>query len=165
MTVLEQQTYAGITEPAAYKLARLAAHYDGIDFLKAIRPVSCRRRRWASCSASPFATLLRFGHLRDDSGGKALQPDRHGARRRDRDSARQCDGLRAAVGASGRRGLLDPRHQRALPAADHRAHRFRRCDRHLVHKGRRTATAEARLVDETVGQVLATATSTLLVLS
>ena len=35
----------------------------------------------------------------------------------------------------------------------------------LVHKGRRTATAEARLVDETVGQVLATATSTLLVLS
>src|SRR4051794_4895421 len=32
VTVLEQKTSPGITEPAAYKLARLAAHYDGIDF-------------------------------------------------------------------------------------------------------------------------------------
>jgi acyl-coenzyme A thioesterase PaaI-like protein len=33
----------------------------------------------------------------------------------------------------------------------------------LVHQGRRTATAEARLVDDAMGQVLATGTSTLLV--
>jgi acyl-coenzyme A thioesterase PaaI-like protein len=34
----------------------------------------------------------------------------------------------------------------------------------VVHHGRRTATAEARLVAEETGQLLATATSTLLVM-
>ena len=37
MTVLDRQTYPGVAEPAAYQLARLAAHYDGFDFLEAIR--------------------------------------------------------------------------------------------------------------------------------
>src|SRR3954453_12975337 len=37
MTVLDHKTQPGVTEPAAYKLARLAAHYDGLDFLEAIR--------------------------------------------------------------------------------------------------------------------------------
>jgi uncharacterized protein (TIGR00369 family) len=35
----------------------------------------------------------------------------------------------------------------------------------VVHLGRRTATAEAQLVQEETGQLLATATSSLLVLS
>src|SRR3954451_19961479 len=70
-----------------------------------------------------------FGHLRDDSGGKALQPDRHGARRRHRDPSGLGDGVRAAVGAARGRRLLDARHQRALPAAGHGANGHRRCDR------------------------------------
>ena len=37
MTVTYQNTHPGINEPAAYKLARLAASYDGIEFLEAIR--------------------------------------------------------------------------------------------------------------------------------
>ena len=166
MTVLDRQTYPGIVEPAAYKLARLAPHYDGLDFLEAIRS--------GELPPAPVAELLGFT-IRDVAPGSvtfAMTPDEQhyntigmvhgGVTATLLDSAMGCamqSLLPAGVGYS----TLDISVRYLRPVTVRTgvvlAHGT------VLHKGRRTATAEARLVDELLGQTLATATSTLLVLS
>ena len=171
MTVLDQQTYPGIDqpgidEPAAYKLARLAAHYDGFDFLEAIRT--------GELPPPPVGELLGFT-IRDIAPGSvtfAMTPaEKHynpigmvhgGVTATLLDSAMGC-ALQTVLPAGVGYSTLDisVRYLRPVTARTGTVV----ATGTLVHKGRRTATAEARLVDEAVGQVLATATSTLLVLS
>src|SRR3954452_19025445 len=69
------------------------------------------------------------GHLLDDAGGKALQPDRQRARWGRRDLARHGHGLRLAHPAPARHLVHDARHQRALPPGRHPRHRTGACRR------------------------------------
>ena len=156
----------GIQEPAAYKLARLAPHYDGLDFLDAIRS--------GELPPPPVAELLGFT-IRDVAPGTvtfAMTPDeRHynpigtvhgGVTATLLDSAMGC-ALQSVLPAGVGYSTLDisVRYLRPITVRT----RTVVATGTLVHKGRRTATAEAQLVDETLGQLLATATSTLMVLS
>jgi len=166
MTVLDHKTQPGVTEPAAYKLARLAAHYDGLDFLEAIRT--------GELPPAPVGELLGFT-IRDVAPGSVtfvMTPEeKHynpigmvhgGVTATLLDSAMGC-ALQSVLPAGTGYSTLDisVRYLRPITARTGKIV----ATGTLVHKGRRTATAEARLVDEAVGQVLATATSTLLVLS
>lgn len=166
MTVLDQQTYPGIVEPAADKLARLAAQLDGIAFLEAIRN--------GELPPAPVAQLLGFS-LRDVSAGSvtfAMTPEaKHynpigmvhgGVTATLLDSAMGC-ALQSVLPAGVGYSTLDISVRYLRPVTVRT--RTVVATGTLVHKGRRTATAEARLVDELLGQVFATATSTLLVLS
>jgi len=171
VTVLDRQTHpavdhSGIAEPAAYKLARLAPHYDGLGFLEAIRT--------GELPPAPVADLLGFSIRAVERGSVtfAMTPDERdynpigsvhgGVTATLLDSAMGC-ALQSALPAGVGYSTLDISVRYLRPITVRTGTVV--ATGTLVHKGRRTATAEARLVDETLGQVLATATSTLLVLS
>jgi uncharacterized protein (TIGR00369 family) len=155
----------GVTEPPAYKLARLAGEYDGMDFLEAIRR--------GELPPAPIADLLGF-EIRDVRPGEvrvAMAPDeRH---------YNPIGSVHGGVAAT----LLDTVMGCALHTRLAQGTGYTTLDisvRYLkpmtvqtgtvvatgvvVHLGRRTATAEARLVAEESGALLATATSTLLLM-
>jgi uncharacterized protein (TIGR00369 family) len=155
----------GIAEPPAYKLARLAPLYDGLSFLEAIRT--------GELPPAPVAELLGFT-IREVARGRVvfvMEPqEKHynpigmvhgGVTATLLDTVMGCalhSTLPQGVGYS----TLDisVRYLRPITVAT----RTVVATGTLVHSGRRTATAEARLVDEAMGQVLATATSSLLVM-
>jgi uncharacterized protein (TIGR00369 family) len=155
---------SGILEPAAMKLARLAPHYDGLSFLEAIRT--------GELPAAPIADLLGFT-IREVSHGRVvleLEPqEKHynpigmvhgGVTATLLDTVMGCalhSTLPQGVGYS----TLDISVRYLRPVTIQT--RTIVATGTLVHQGRRTATAEARLVDDAMGQVLATGTSTLLV--
>ena len=166
MTVLDQQTYPGVSEPPADQLARLAVDYDGLSFLQAIAS--------GELPPPPVGALLGFT-LRDVARGSvtfAMTPeDRHynpigmvhgGVTATLLDSAMGC-ALQSVLPAGVGYSTLDISVRYIRPITVRTGNVV--ATGTLVHKGRRTATAEARLVDEVLGQVYATATSTLLVLS
>lgn len=155
----------GIREHAAYKLARLAPHYDGIAFLDAIRR--------GELPPAPIAALLGFA-IREAAPGEVafeLTPTE--------EHYNPIGMVHGGVTAT----LLDTVMGCAVQTKLPRGTSYSTLDisvRYLrpltvqtgtvvatgtvVHLGRRTATAEARLVQENTGAILATATSTLMVL-
>jgi uncharacterized protein (TIGR00369 family) len=154
----------GVLEPAGAKLARLAPHYDGRSFLDAIRT--------GELPAPPVADLLGFT-IREVADGRVvfeLEPqEKHynpigmvhgGVIATLLDSAMGCalhSTLPQGVGYSTMD--ISVRYLRPVTVQT----RMLVAVGTVVHQGRRTATAEARLVDDNVGQLYATATSTLLV--
>jgi uncharacterized protein (TIGR00369 family) len=157
-------TGAGIVEPAAYKLARLAPHYDGQAFLQAIKD--------GELPPAPIAELLGF-EFREVARGRvslAMTPqEKHynpigmvhgGVTATLLDTVMAC-ALHTVLPQGAAYSTLDisvrylrPVNLQTGPVV---------ATGTLVHNGRRTATAEATLVDTTMGRLLATATSTLLV--
>jgi uncharacterized protein (TIGR00369 family) len=153
-----------IREPAAYKLARLAPTYDGLSFLRAIKD--------GELPPAPIAELLGF-EIRHITRGRvvfAMTPqEKHynpigmvhgGVTATLLDTVMGCalhSTLPQGVGYS----TLDisVRYLRPVNVATGAVI----ATGSLVHSGRRTATAEATLHDVTLGRLLATATSTLLV--
>jgi uncharacterized protein (TIGR00369 family) len=166
MTALDDRpdiATAGIVEPPAYLLARLAPTYDGLAFLTAIKN--------GELPPAPIAEMLGF-EVREVAPGRvtfALTPDEthynpigmvHGGVTATLlDSVMGCalhSKLPAGVGYS----TLDISVRYLRPVTVRTGTVV--ATGTLVHHGRRTATAEARLVDELSGRLLATATSTLL---
>lgn len=154
----------GIREPAAYKLARLAPTYDGLAFLAAMRD--------GDLPPAPIAALLGF-EIRDLGAGRVavtMTPDEHhynpigmvhgGVIATLLDTVMGCALHTTLARGSGYSTLdisvryLRPVNVQTGPVV---------ATGTLVHSGRRTATAEATLHDTTLGRLLATATSTLLV--
>jgi uncharacterized protein (TIGR00369 family) len=158
------QQRSGIRERAADKLARLAPHYDGRSFLEAIRS--------GALPPAPIAELLGFS-LREVDRGRVvvgLEPkDTHynpigmvhgGVTATLLDTAMGCalhSTLPAGVGYS--TVDISVRYLRPITVGTGPVIAIGT----VVHQGRRTATAEARLIDGAMGQLFATATSTLLV--
>jgi uncharacterized protein (TIGR00369 family) len=158
-------TGAGIVEPAAYKLARLAPHYDGQAFLQAIKD--------GELPPAPIAELLGF-EFREVARGRvslAMTPqEKHynpigmvhgGIAATLLDTVMGCAVhtlLPAGVGYS----TLDisVRYLRPITVDTQTVV----ATGTVVHHGRRTATAEGRIVAADTGRLLATATSTLLVI-
>jgi uncharacterized protein (TIGR00369 family) len=154
-----------IVEPAAYKLARLAPHYDGIDFLEAIRR--------GELPPAPIAELLGF-EIRDLRPGQvsfAMQPDeRHynpigsvhgGVAATLLDTVMGCAlHTRLTQGVAYTTLDISVRYLKPMTVQTHTV----LATGTVVHLGRRTATAEARLVQEETGSLLATSTSTLLLI-
>jgi uncharacterized protein (TIGR00369 family) len=168
MTTLDERTEittaSGIREPAAYKLARLAPHYDGLAFLQAIKD--------GELPPAPIAELLGF-EIRDLAKGRisfAMTPqEKHynpigmvhgGVTATLLDTVMGC-ALHTVLPQGAGYSTLDisVRYLRPLTVQTGTVI----ATGMLVHNGRRTATAEARLVDAAMGRLLATATSTLLV--
>jgi uncharacterized protein (TIGR00369 family) len=166
MTALDTGLTTGPAElePAAHKLARLAPEYDGLSFLEAIRA--------GELPPAPIGELLGFsvGEVERGRVVFVMEPqEKHynpigmvhgGVTATLLDTVMGCavhSTLPQGVGYS----TLDisVRYLRPVTVATGTVV----ATGNLVHSGRRTATAEARLVDESTGQLLATATSTLLV--
>jgi uncharacterized protein (TIGR00369 family) len=161
----EPTATSGIREPAAYKLARLAPTYDGLAFLQAIKD--------GELPPAPIAELLGF-EIRDIARGRvtfAMTPqEKHynpigmvhgGVTATLLDTVMGCalhttlaEGTGYSTVDISVRYLRPVTVQSGLVVATGT----------LVHKGRRTATAEATLVEASTGRLLATATSSLLVL-
>src|SRR5436305_10841121 len=152
-----------IVEPAAYKLARLAPHYDGLSFLEAIRT--------GELPPAPIGELLGFT-VREVERGRVvfeMEPqEKHynpigmvhgGVTATLLDTVMGCalhSTLPQGVGYS----TLDISVRYLRPVTTRTGTVV--AVGTVVHQGRRTATAEARLLDKSMGQLLATATSTLL---
>jgi len=152
-----------ITEPAADKLARLARDYDGRSFLEAIRT--------GELPPAPIADLLGFtisevGHGRVtvelEPQAKHYNPIgmvHGGVTATLLDTVMGCalhSTLPQGVGYS--TVDISVRYLRPITVRTGAVVAVGT----VVHQGRRTATAEARLMDKSMGQLLATATSTLL---
>lgn len=168
MTTLDERTEittaSGIREPAAYKLARLAPHYDGLAFLQAIKD--------GELPPAPIAELLGF-EIRDLAKGHisfAMTPqEKHynpigmvhgGVTATLLDTVMGCALHTVLPQGTGYSTLdISVRYLRPLTVQTGTVI----ATGTLVHNGRRTATAEATLVDTAMGRLLATATSTLLV--
>ena len=158
-------TVAGLSvvEHPAYKLGRLAPHYDGMAFLEAIRD--------GALPVPPIADLLGF-EIRDLAPGEvsfALEPsERHynpigmvhgGVAATLLDTVMGCAVQTLLPKGVGYSTLdINVRYLRPITVATHTVV----ATGSVVHSGRRTATAEGRVVAEDTGQVLATATCTLL---
>jgi len=154
----------GIVEPAADKLGRLAPLYDGIDFLRAIKD--------GELPPPPIADLLGL-EIIDVAKGEvtfAMTPaEKH---------YNPIGSVHGGVVAT----LLDTVMGCALHTLLPRGSWYTTLDINVryhrgitlgtgpvtaiggvLHNGRRTATAEGRIIEPTSGRLLATATSTLLV--
>lgn len=153
-----------VREPAAFKLARLVPHYDGVGFLTAIKN--------GELPAPPIAELLGF-EIRDVRLGEvtfAMTPTQQhynpigsvhgGVVATLLDTAMGC-ALHTRLPQGTRYTTLDinVRYLRPTTVQTHTVLAVGS----VVHHGRRTATAEARLLAEETGDLLATATSTLLI--
>jgi len=154
-----------IQEPSAYKLARLAPTYDGLSFLRAIKD--------GELPPAPIAEVLGF-EVREVERGRvtfAMTPqEKHynpigmvhgGVTATLLDTVMGCalhstlpEGTGYSTVDISVRYLRPVTVQSGLVIATGT----------LVHKGRRTATAEATLIEASTGRLLATATSSLLVL-
>ena len=156
---------SAVAEPAAYKLARLAPHYGGLDFLDAIRR--------GELPPAPIADLLGF-QIRDLRPGEVsfvMEPDeRHynpigsvhgGVAATLLDTVMGCAlHTRLPQGVGYTTLDISVRYLKPMSVQTHTVV----ATGTVVHLGRRTATAEARLVQEETGALLATATSTLLLM-
>lgn len=156
---------SAVIEHAADRLARLGREYDGIEFLRAIAT--------GDLPAPPVADLIGFD-VRDIAPGRvtvAMRPRLahynplgmvHGGV-----SATLLDtAIGCAVHTMLPRGTgyttLDLQVRYVRPVSVRTGTVL--ATGTVVHLGRRTATAEARLIQEDTGSLLATATSSLLVL-
>ena len=156
----------GLVEHPAHRLARLAREHDGLTFLRAIRD--------GELPPAPIAELLGF-EIRDLADGEvtfALQPaEAHynpigsvhgGVIATVLDTVMGCALHTQLPQGTGYTTLdISVRYLRPVTVSTGLV----LATGTLVHRGRRTATAEARLVDAEVGRVLATATSTLLIVA
>lgn len=154
-----------IVEPAADKLARLAPHYDGLEFLAAIKS--------GELPPPPIADLLGF-EIRDLRPGEVtfvMEPtERHynpigsvhgGVVATLLDTVMGCAAQTRLPRGVGYTTLdLSVRYLRPVTTRTGTVVAVGT----TVHVGRRTATAEARLLQQDTGFLLATATSTLLVM-
>ena len=152
-----------ITEPAAFKLARLAPTYDGIAFLTAIKD--------GELPPPPIAELLGF-EIRDVERGRvtfAMRPEeKHynpigmvhgGVTATLLDTVMGC-ALQTTLDAGFGYSTADIQVRYVRPVTLQTGTVV--AEGTLLHRGRRTAVAEAKLYDEQLGRLLATATSTLL---
>jgi uncharacterized protein (TIGR00369 family) len=153
-----------VREPAAFQLARLAADYDGVAFLEAIKN--------GELPAPPIAELLGF-EIRDVRRGEvtfAMTPQQQhynpigsvhgGVIATLLDTVMGCAlHTRLPRGTAYTTLDISVRYLRAVTVQTHDVLAVGT----VVHHGRRTATAEARLLSAESGQLLATATSTLLI--
>ena len=154
----------GVVEPVADKLARLAPHYDGIAFLRAIQS--------GELPAPPVAELLGF-EITDVAKGEvtfAMTPqEKHynpigsvhgGVTATLLDTVMGC-ALHTLLPQGAWYTTLDinVRYHRGITLRTGRV----TATGTVQHHGRRTATAEGRIVEAGTGRLLATATSTLLV--
>jgi uncharacterized protein (TIGR00369 family) len=156
----------GITEHAADRLARLGREYDGISFLQAIKS--------GELPPPPIAELLGFD-IRTVEPGQvtfAMQPRLEhynplgmvhgGVSATLLDTAVGCAVQTRLPRGTGYTTLdLQVRYLRPVSVRTGTV----LATGTVVHLGRRTATAEARLVQADTGRLLATATSSLLVMS
>jgi uncharacterized protein (TIGR00369 family) len=155
-----------LVEHPADLLGRLGPHYDGIKFLAAIRD--------GELPPPPIASLLGF-EIRDLTWGEvtfALDPSLEhysplgmvhgGVTATLLDTVMGC-ALHSVLPQGTGYSTLDisVRYLRPVTVETHTV----LATGTVTHKGRRTATAEARLVAADTGKVLATATSTLLIQS
>lgn len=153
-----------VVEHAAYKLARLAPSYDGIAFLEAIRD--------GELPVPPIADLIGFD-IRTVRPGEVtfeLTPtEQHynpigmvhgGIAATLLDTAMGCAvQTRLPTGVGYTTSDIQVRYLKPVTVQTATV----LATGTVVHLGRRTAVAEARLVQESTGMLLATATSTLLV--
>jgi uncharacterized protein (TIGR00369 family) len=154
----------GVVEPAAYQLARLAPLHDGRDFLEAIKA--------GTLPAPPICDLVGFDIRAIATGTVTVEfrpREQHynpigmvhgGIAATLLDTAMGCavhTRLPRGVGYS----TLDLQVRYLKPVTVQTGTVL--ATGTVVHLGRRTAVAEARLVQESTGSLLATATSTLLV--
>jgi uncharacterized protein (TIGR00369 family) len=161
-----QQTGSGIREHAADKLARLAPYYDGLSFLRAIKS--------GELPPAPIADTLGF-EIHDVARGRvsvAMTPDpKHynpigmvhgGVSATLLDTVMGC-ALHSTLPTGTGYATLDisVRYLRAVTLQTG----VIIATGTVVHRGRRTATAEATLAEASTGRLLATATSTLLLAS
>lgn len=155
-----------IVEHAADKLARLAPHYDGIEFMRSIKR--------GDLPVPPIAELVGFG-IRDIAPGRVtftLNPRL--------EHYNPIGSVHGGVAAT----LLDTVMGCAVQTLLDKGAGYTTLDlsvRYLrpitvetglvvatgsvVHRGRRTATADGEIVAASTGKVLATATSTLLLVT
>lgn len=154
----------GLVEHPAQRLARLAREYDGLTFLQAIRD--------GELPPAPIAELLGFEmrHLAAGEVRFALQPaEAHynpigsvhgGVIATVLDTVMGCALHTQLPQGIGYTTLdISVRYLRPVTVSTGTV----LATGTVVHRGRRTATAEARLVDAELGRVLATGTSTLLI--
>jgi uncharacterized protein (TIGR00369 family) len=154
----------GIVEPAADKLGRLAPLYDGIDFLRAIQK--------GELPPPPVAELLGL-EIVDVAKGEvtfSMTPaEKHynpigsvhgGVVATLLDTVMGC-ALHTLLPRGAWYTTLDinVRYHRGITLATGPV----RAVGTVVHNGRRTATAEARVIEPASGRLLATSTSTLMV--
>jgi len=153
-----------VVEHPAYKLGRLAPHYDGMAFLQAIKD--------GELPVPPIAELLDF-EIRDIARGEvtfALEPqEKHynpigmvhgGVAATLLDTVMGCALQTLQPKGVGYTTLdLQVRYLRPITVQTHTVLATGR----VVHLGRRTGVAEGRVVAADTGKLLATATSTLLV--
>ena len=167
-TAPEQSTVGGLSlvEHPADMLGRLVPHYDGLAFLAAIRS--------GELPPPPIASLLGF-EIRDLGRGEvtfALDPSLEhysplgmvhgGVAATLLDTVMGCALHTVLPQGTGYSTLdISVRYLRPVTVETHTV----LATGTVLHKGRRTATAEARLVAADTGKLLATATSTLLVQS
>lgn len=154
-----------VVEPAAYKLARLAPLHDGREFLEAIKD--------GTLPVPPIADLVGFDIRSIEAGAVTVAltvREQHynpigmvhgGVAATLLDTVMGC-----AVHTLLPRGVgystldISVRYIRPITVETHTV----LATGTVVHHGRRTATAEGRIVAADTGQLLATATSTLMVL-
>ena len=175
MTALHAETRAttpstagglSLVEHPADKLGRLVPHYNGIAFLAAIKS--------GELPPPPIAALLGF-EIRDIAAGEvtfALDPSLEhynplgmvhgGVAATLLDTVMGC-ALHTLVPQGTGYSTLDisVRYLRPMSVETHTV----LATGTVLHKGRRTATAEARLVAADTGKLIATGTSTLLIQS
>jgi uncharacterized protein (TIGR00369 family) len=154
----------GIVEPAAGKLGRLAPLYDGIDFLRAIKD--------GELPAPPLADLLGFEIVKVGKGEVTFTmtpAEKHynpigsvhgGVVATLLDTVMGC-ALHTLLPRGAWYTTLDinVRYHRGITLATGPVTAVGG----VMHNGRRTATAAGRIIESTSGRLLATATSTLLV--
>ena len=151
-----------VVEPPAFRLARLAPEYDGVDFLEAIRT--------GELPPPPIADLLGFEILEVERGRVtfAMEPaEKHynpigmvhgGVTATLLDTVMGCalhTMLPQGVGYS--TSDISVRYLRPVTLHTGRV----LATGTVLHKGRRTAATEGRLVDVATGRLLAHGTSTL----
>jgi uncharacterized protein (TIGR00369 family) len=154
----------GVVEPVADKLGRLAPLYDGVDFLRAIKD--------GELPPPPIAELLGL-EIVDVAKGEvtfAMTPaEKHynpigsvhgGVVATLLDTVMGC-ALHTLLPRGAWYTTLDinVRYHRGITLATGPV----RAVGTVVHNGRRTATAEGRVIEATSGRLLATSTSTLMV--
>ena len=154
----------GIVEPVADKLGRLAPLYDGIDFLRAIQD--------GELPPPPVAELLGLEIVEVAKGEVTFSmtpAEKHynpigsvhgGVVATLLDTVMGC-ALHTLLPRGAWYTTLDinVRYHRGITVATGPV----RSVGTVVHNGRRTATAEGRVIEPTTGRLLATSTSTLLV--
>ena len=156
----------GIREHAADKLARLAPHYDGLSFLRAIQDGELPPAPIAETLGFEIHELARgrvsFSMIPDPKHYNPIGMVHGGVTATLLDTVMGCalhSTLRQGTGYS----TLDisVRYLRAVTVQTGVVI----ATGTVVHRGRRTATAEATLAEASTGRLLATATSTLLLQS